>query len=143
MSAGNAADSLDVRDKESYTFAMNTGIKPVTKIFLAAPGGHGKPFLGPGMIQLLEKIKTNYNVRSACEEMQMSYSKGWKLLRTLESCLQFQVVARKQGGQGGGDTRLTPQGERFLAHHQKFEQACLNSVEKLFKRYYSDTASSC
>ena len=115
---------------------MHEDFKPVTKVFLTTPGGHGKPFLGPGMIRLLDMIKKTGNVRKACEEMQMSYSKGWKLLKALEECLARPVVIRRQGGKGGGDTILTADGEAFLKNHHAFETACSAVVEKLFKKYY-------
>lgn len=117
---------------------MNGNFKPVTKIFLASPGGHGEPFLGPGMVQLLEHINTTGNVRSACLEMKLSYSKGWKLLRQLEDCLKFTVVLRRQGGAGGGDAKLTPEGVEFLKNHRKFEADCESAVNELFKKYYLD-----
>jgi molybdate transport system regulatory protein len=115
---------------------MKNEFKPVTKVFLAHPGGPGEPFCGPGMAKLLRFIKETGNVRHACEQMTLSYSKGWKLLRTLEECLQFQVVDRQQGGAGGGKTRLTAEGERFLENHEAFEAACREAVEKLFSTYY-------
>jgi molybdate transport system regulatory protein len=115
---------------------LKNDFTPVTKVFFASPGGHGAPFLGPGTIQLLDYIAETGNVRAACQKMGMSYSKGWKLLTLMEKCLDFQVVIRKQGGRGGGDTRLSEQGIAFLENHKKFLQACCDSVEALFKEYY-------
>jgi molybdate transport system regulatory protein len=117
---------------------MMENIKPVVKVFLAAPGGRGKPFCGPGMIRLLESINETGNVRQACENMQMSYSKGWKLLRALETCLAYHVVDRRQGGKGGGDSRLNEAGLAFLERHRAFEADCQAAVQKLFDRYYAD-----
>lgn len=117
---------------------MKNEFKPVTKVFLAHPGGPGEPFCGPGMIKLLKFIKEIGNVRQACEQMTLSYSKGWKLLRTLEECLQYQVVFRQQGGKGGGEAHLTAAGERFLENHEAFEAACCQAVEGLFSTYYPE-----
>jgi molybdate transport system regulatory protein len=116
---------------------MMDNVRPVVKVFLAAPGGHGKPFCGPGMIRLLESINETGNVRQACENMQMSYSKGWKLLKALETWLTYQVVERRQGGKGGGETHLTGPGLAFLKKHRAFEEECQNAVQTLFNKYYS------
>jgi molybdate transport system regulatory protein len=112
-------------------------IKPVLKVFLAAPGGHGKPFCGPGMIKLLEAINETGNVRKACEDMKMSYSKGWKLLNMLETCLMCPLTERKQGGAGGGKANLTEAGLDFLKKYRAFEADCNNAVQKLFSDYYA------
>jgi molybdate transport system regulatory protein len=113
-------------------------IKPVLKLFFVSPGGHGKPFCGPGMIRLLEAIHETGNVRRACENMQMSYSKGWKLLNSLEVCLMYPVTERQQGGRGGGKARLTEAGIAFLKKYRAFESDCQESVRKLFDTYYVD-----
>ena len=120
---------------------MRDDIKPVVKVFLAASGGRDEPFLGPGMIRLLEEIQEVGNVRKACEKMSVSYSKGWKLLRILESCLSFSAIQKRQGGKGGGDTRLTPEGEAFLAKYRAFEADCVRQVGKVFGKYYGNADS--
>ncbi|MDR2803613.1 MAG: LysR family transcriptional regulator [Treponema sp.] len=111
-------------------------VKPVVKVFLAAPGGHGKPFCGPGMINLLEAIHNTGNVRQACETMQMSYSKGWKLLKALENWLTYPITSRRQGGKGGGEAHLTEEGVAFLKKHRAFEAECQNAVAEIFNKYY-------
>jgi molybdate transport system regulatory protein len=108
----------------------------VTKIFLSAPGGRGEPFCGPGMIKLLCGIKETRNVRKTCELMEMSYSKGWKLLRLLDDCLKCKIVARQQGGKGGGEAHLTEEGEAFLKKFLAFEDAATKAVDRLFDKYF-------
>jgi molybdate transport system regulatory protein len=106
----------------------------LAKIFLMAP--EDKVFCGPGMIKLLSAIGRNGSVRRACEEMDMSYSKGWKLLRGLEAWLGSPVAVRHQGGKGGGEAYLTEEGRKFLKKHRTFEQECQQAVEEVFERYY-------
>jgi molybdate transport system regulatory protein len=117
---------------------MADDIKPALKVFLVSPGGHGKPFCGPGMIRLLEAIRETGNVRQACENMQMSYSKGWKLLKSLEICLMYPVTERQQGGRGGGNARLTEAGIAFLDKYRAFETECQEAVRNIYNRYYTD-----
>jgi molybdate transport system regulatory protein len=110
-------------------------IAAAAKIFLVTPGV-GKAFCGPGMIKLLTAIKQTGNVRQACENMGMSYSKGWKLLKVLESWIGEPLTVRRQGGKGGGEAYLTERGEAFLEKHQAFLAECQQAVEKVFDRYY-------
>ncbi|MDR2535537.1 MAG: LysR family transcriptional regulator [Treponema sp.] len=110
-------------------------IQPTVKVFLVASGME-KSFCGPGMITLLLAIKETGNVRQACENMRMSYSKGWKLLKTLEGYLGFSVAVRYQGGKGGGKAYLTDEGLAFLEKHRSFLQDCQNAVQQVFNAYY-------
>jgi len=118
---------------------MKNDINPVAKIFLVSPGGRGSPFCGPGMIHLLDEINETGNVRKACENMSMSYSKGWKLLSGLESWLEYPVTVRQQGGKGGGKAHLTDEGKEFLKRHRNFEADCEAAVQGLFEKYYRNT----
>ncbi|GMO45762.1 MAG: hypothetical protein Ta2B_26900 [Termitinemataceae bacterium] len=115
---------------------MKNKINPVLKIFLAMPGGRGEPFCGPGMISLLEHIAETSNVRMACEKMDMSYSKGWKLLKALESYMECPATLRRQGGNGGGDSHLTEEGAKFLKRYRDFESECNRSMNKIFTKHY-------
>jgi molybdate transport system regulatory protein len=116
---------------------MNKDAEPVVKIFFASPGGHGEPFCGPGMIKLLEQINETGNVRRACEQMNMSYSKGWKLLSKLEVWLGYPVSVRQQGGKGGGEAHLTQEGIDFLEKYNAFTAECEASVKNIFNRTYA------
>lgn len=122
------SDSLVIREK---------AVKPVAKVFLVTPGAE-ESFCGPGMIKLLMAIKQTGNVRQACEIMEMSYSKGWKLLKGLETWIGFPLTVRHQGGKGGGEAHLTDKGCVFLEKHQTFLQECQYAVQHLFERHYPD-----
>jgi len=115
---------------------MKIEFEPVTKIFFVMPGGKDQPFCGPGMIHLLKFIDETGSVRKASEEMQISYSKCWKLLRTMEKCLQDKVAVRQQGGAGGGEAHLTDTGKAFLEKYLSFEAECHANTKKLFKKYF-------
>lgn len=71
-------------------------------------------FFGPGTALLLRLIRNTGSVRTACEQMNISYSKGWKMINGMEHELQYAVVSRFPGGVNGGNTRLTERGEKLL-----------------------------
>lgn len=84
-----------------------------------------KPFFGPGTALLLQYIRECGSVATACEKMNLSYSKGRGMLRTLEQELIFPAVLCKKGGIGGGNAKLTPKGERLLEMYNEYEhQIC-------------------
>ena len=91
---------------------------------------------GPGMCRLLEAILQTGTVSKACAQMNMSYSKGWKLLRKLEAWLGTEAAVRHQGGRGGGEAFLTQAGLDFLKKHTAFEKECQCAVNDVFKKYY-------
>ncbi|MDR2798898.1 MAG: LysR family transcriptional regulator [Treponema sp.] len=119
------------------SWVMKKKVNPVAKVFLVTAGAE-ESFCGPGMIKLLMAIKQTGNVRQACEIMEMSYSKGWKLLKGLEDWIGFPLTVRHQGGKGGGEAYLTDKGCAFLEKHQAFLQECQHAVQHLFERYYPD-----
>lgn len=100
-----------------------------------------KVYWGPGVRQLLTLIESTGSVRLACQQMGMSYSKGWKLLGTLEEQVGFQVAARQQGGRGGGEAHLTAQGKALLERYSRFERACKSAVGELFRQYFAEELS--
>jgi molybdate transport system regulatory protein len=108
--------------------------KLVAKLFLVGPEEHTL-YCGPGMIKLLIAIKQTGNVRDACENMGMSYSKGWKLLRGLEQWLGFPVTFRHQGGKGGGLAYLSEKGEAFLEEYLDLSQKCHETIQRIFEQY--------
>jgi molybdenum cofactor cytidylyltransferase len=93
-------------------------------------------FFGPGTAQLLTLLKDTGSVLLACKEMNLSYSKAWKMINTAEKELGFPVVKRQQGGRKGGGTKLTRQGEDLLGRYIEFEKESKVAVQKLFETYF-------
>ena len=50
----------------------------------------------------------------ACQIRDISYSKGWKMLKIAEAQLGIQFLERQTGGSKGGFSVLTPEGKAFL-----------------------------
>ena len=64
-------------------------------------------FFGPGVCELLELIDETGSVQKACARMELSYSKGSKMLKKLDQVIGISMVERWTGGAGGGGARLT------------------------------------
>lgn len=95
---------------------------------------------GPGTQELLEGIRRCGSVHQACEDMEMSYSKGRKILRNLEQRLGVTIVSRTRGGSGGGSARLTETGEYLLERFAAYERSVRYYAEQQFEVCFADLA---
>ena len=57
---------------------------------------------GPGVADLLERVDRLKSLRKATIEMDMAYSKAWKIVKVAETNLGFQLLKSVTGGKGGG-----------------------------------------
>jgi molybdate transport system regulatory protein len=88
----------------------------------------GKPPFGPGKAELLEYIAATGSIRTAAEEMDMSYPRAWGLVREMNALFVEPLVAIARGGGTGGGATLTPLGETVLQHYTRMEQACQDAM---------------
>lgn len=93
-------------------------------------------FFGPGSALLLRLIRNTGSVRLACEQMNISYSKGWKIINVMEKQLEYAVVDRFQGGINGGNTQLTERGDLLLKRYDAFEAESKEAVQKIFEKHF-------
>jgi len=97
-------------------------------------------FLGPGVVELLEAVAVTGSVKQACQQMGLSYTKGWRLVHTLEAELGFACVSRQQGGVGGGRASLTPECRAVLDRFERFTGEVDARVAALFAEHFPDLA---
>lgn len=109
-------------------------VRPVVAVALARE----KQFFDARTAMLLRLVEETESVRTACQRMQMSYSSGWNVIRTLESQLSRLLIVRSQGGAGGGKSRLTEDGRRLLAQYEAYAAALRDDAAALFDRYFKD-----
>ena len=102
---------------------------------VSSPGFRGRiwidrkegTFLGYGRIVLLERIRKYGSITKAAKSMDMSYRHAWELVDSMNRQVRKPFVVTATGGNGGGGTRLTEEGEnaitlfwRFYADFQDF-----------------------
>ena len=109
-------------------------VRPVLSVSLARE----KVFFDGRAAMLLQLIDETQSVRSACQRMQMSYSSGWNVIRTLESQLSRTLIERSQGGAGGGKSSLTEDGKQLLDRYEAFSDALRDQAAALFEDYFED-----
>lgn len=107
-------------------------IHPTVKLRLCGE----RPFLGPGVAQLLSLIDATESVRMASQHMGISYSKAWKMIAVLEEELEEAVVLRCQGGKNGGSARISPFGLELLEKYRRLEEECQAFARNRFQAIF-------
>ncbi|NLT58332.1 MAG: NTP transferase domain-containing protein [Clostridiales bacterium] len=109
-------------------------LRPELRISLA----RDKVFFGPGGLTLLELIGETGSLRAACADMGISYSKGWKMLQAIEEQLGHPVVTSRKGGEGGGSSALTPEGQALVRRYLLLVRQSRAAIEALFAELFGE-----
>ena len=95
----------------------------------------GERFFGPGVCELLERIRTTGSIQAAAAEMKMSYTKAWKILNLAEREMGVSLIIRMSGGKNGGSSILTEAGERAVHDFREMEAKVNAEADKLLNDY--------
>jgi molybdate transport system regulatory protein len=82
----------------------------------------GEKVLGPGRVELLERIQQSGSIRQAALQMKMSYKQAWDLVNHMNSHFRLPVVTSQRGGKGGGNAMLTAEGLRVIAEYHRLQE---------------------
>ena len=94
--------------------------------------------IGPGKIQLLEKIQQFGSISAAGRAMDMSYKRAWDLVDEINRICRQPAVERQTGGKNGGGAALTPFGTSLVARYRKIERDAASAVRKELLALRSD-----
>ena len=84
--------------------------------------------IGPGKIELLEKIAALGSISAAGRAMGMSYRRAWELVEETNRIFGKPVATRQIGGKDGGGSTLTPLGLTLVARFRAIEAAVATSA---------------
>lgn len=128
----------DADTPEDYRTLLNMHnaqlVRPVLNVALAKE----MPFFDEKIAMLLSLVDETSSVRTACQRMQISYSTGWNIIRTMESQFSRTLIERSQGGAGGGQSRLTEDGRQLIEAFNRFSAALKQAANELFDSYFED-----
>lgn len=88
--------------------------------------------------RFLQLIAHSGSMQTACKQLHISYSKGWKIIKTAEGFLGFPLISTQSGGTSGGSSSLTINGKIFLDKFLRIEEQLNNTAEQLFHELFSD-----
>ena len=94
-------------------------------------------FFGPGVCELLEKIRETGSIQAAAARMELSYTKAWKILNRAEQELGKNLITRVSGGRNGGSSTLTEAGEKAAADFREMEAKLNDYADELLKAHYN------
>jgi molybdate transport system regulatory protein len=84
--------------------------------------------IGPGKVELLEKIETYHSISAAARAINMSYRRAWVLVDEIDALFGTRVVDRRIGGKEGGNASLTTLGLAVVEHYRAAELAASNAA---------------
>lgn len=113
---------------------MEMNLRPVLTIRLF---GNEKCF-GPGIAELLRRVREKKSLRGAAMSMGMAYSKAWTVIKTSEENLGFKLLVSTTGGKHGGGATLSPEAEKLLAAYERYCCTVRNYAEETFSGCFSD-----
>lgn len=95
----------------------------------------GERFFGPGICELLERIDETGSIQAAARQMEMSYTKAWKILNRAEKEMGVSLITRVNGGRNGGSSTLTDEGKKAISTFRTMEKKLLEESRRLLEEY--------
>jgi len=96
-----------------------------------------KPFFGPGVIELLDRICETKSINSAAKGMGMSYNKAWRILKRAEQEIGYPLIITNIGGANGGGSIVTEEGKCLMKKYQLFQQKTYEVVDEYFNDIFA------
>ncbi len=107
------------------------------KVKLYLENAQGK-FMGIGVLWLLDKVRQCGSLRAAAADLDISYSKAFRMVENLESALGVDVLERRRGGANRSGASLTPFGESFMKLYDSFQKQCKELLDEPFAKFSSE-----
>ncbi len=90
--------------------------------------------MSEGRAKLLKLIKKYGSLARAADEMRMSYRHAWGIVKKIEEITGERIVVSERGGQEGGASVLTPEGQRLLDEYDNQKRVFDEQLRMLYKR---------
>jgi molybdate transport system regulatory protein len=97
--------------------------------------GKGRPAIGPGKAELVERIAETGSISAAARAMGMSYRRAWQLVEGLNKACREPVVLTAIGGKRGGGAAVTPFGLRLVRLFRSMESKASGAIAGDLKRF--------
>ena len=98
----------------------------------------GEKVFGDGPLDILHRIERSGSLRQAAEEINMSYSQAWNLMKDLEKRLGFNLLKRKVGGERGGGSEITEEARELMMKFEIFRNKAKGSLNLLYKEIFKE-----
>lgn len=96
----------------------------------------GDRVFGTGPLNLLKKIDEIGSLHGAAKNMNMAYSKAFKIIKKAEESMGVSLIVRTTGGKSGGGSVLTAEAKELIFKYELFEYRVRETVKKEFKVFF-------
>jgi len=93
---------------------------------------------GDGPLDILHRVERTGSLRQAAEEINMSYSQAWNLMKDLEKRLGFDLLRRKVGGEKGGGSEITEEARELMMKFKMFRERADQNLNSLYKKIFQE-----
>ena len=119
-------------EPEVKQIAQNTGFRINGSLWVE---GATERFLGPGRVELLERIAATGSINQAAKQMGMSYKKAWEMVNSLNSQVTAPLVLTQTGGEKGGGALITEEAKQLIAYYRLLRERFEAFLEKESQRW--------
>ena len=99
----------------------------------------GKKSFGKGIFYILKKIDETGSLNKACKELEMSYSKAFKMIKEAEEILGEDLTEVQVGGVSGGGSTLTENAKKYMKIFDEAEEKVEELLDELGKRKLNES----
>lgn len=96
----------------------------------------GEKCFGRGIAELLTRVQRTGSLRAAAAEMDLAYSKAWRVVKTSEDVLGFKLLRSQTGGKHGGGALLTPEAQDLLNRYCRFVEEGERALDGIFAQCF-------
>ncbi|WP_100065170.1 winged helix-turn-helix domain-containing protein [Miniphocaeibacter massiliensis] len=93
----------------------------------------GDKVFGKGPYTLLLKVRELGSLNKAAQEMGMSYSKAFNVIKKCEKAFKKQFMEREIGGAKGGGSTLTEDGLNLIKNYEHIVEEMDKKLEELLE----------
>ncbi len=95
----------------------------------------GERRVGPGKIELLERIMETGSISAAGRRLKMSYRRAWMLVDAMNRMFAEPVVVAAMGGVHGGGAEVTDFGRRLVETYRGLEKRLAEDANAAFAEF--------
>ncbi|MBN1252301.1 MAG: LysR family transcriptional regulator [Bacteroidales bacterium] len=96
-----------------------------------------KGIIDENIINLLKSIKKTGSLKSAADEIKISYRKAWGNIKDSENHLNFKLVEKQRGGKDGGHSTLTQDAETLINAFNELNAEFNTAINKITKKFFN------
>ncbi len=108
----------------------------MAKLYLV--DNNGTKFMGIGVLWLLQEIVKTNSLRAAAANLNLSYSKAYKMVKSLEKHIGQKVLERQRGGSEHRGATVNEFGHQFIALYDKFQNGAKELLNGPFEIFIKD-----